>query len=264
MTDYMVVSVAEDKDDDIVPILMELEFRMSEYKGDVVFVGSLEKVRRISDENDIVLPFSSFVDNLEDLIEAVENRENMIFFDSMEGSSFLVSMHIMENSPCLTFLYIGNHERYYDQLLHASEPNVLFRLILSSDGRRIFPYPRTLERTREAIMDRLVNIDSLTANSFFRRDLPFVLVKEDVDDGIYDEVLKSAEDIGMEVRIIKEEELGGLEKGRAVLAFSSLGHSDDLSIYFGLPFWYFNAVRLPKESIKASLSITKIIERGYL
>ena len=51
MTDYMVVSVAEDKDDDIVPILMELEFRMSEYKGDVVFVGSLEKVRRISDEN---------------------------------------------------------------------------------------------------------------------------------------------------------------------------------------------------------------------
>ena len=54
------------------------------------------------------------------------------------------------------------------------------------------------------------------------------------------------------------------EKGRAVLAFSSLGHSDDLSIYFGLPFWYFNAVRLPEESIKASLSITKIIERGYL
>ena len=263
MTDYMVMAVA-DEHDAIITVLEELEFRMNDGKGDVVFVGNLDSVRRIASEHDLVLPFSAFVDRIVDLSDAIKDEEKMIFYDSGKDSSFLTSLQIMENTSCLTFLYIGNHERYYERLCFEAKPNVLFRLILSSDGKRIFPYPRSLECTRESIMDRLVNLESLTSNAFFSQDLPYVLVKEKRDDISYEDIVECAKEIGISVVVVDESELGKIGKERAVLAFSSLGHSDDFSIYFGLPFWYMNAVRLPKESITAALSITKIIERGYL
>ncbi len=263
MTDYMVLSVEDEKEADVLSILREMLFLLKDGKGNIIYVGSIGSVKSIALKEDMVLPFSSFVDNYEDLEEARRSGEAMIFFDSAEPP-FPTALHIMENTSCLTYLHIGDQEKHYGTLVLEAAPNTLAPLILASDGNRIFPYPRSLECTRELIMDMLINVDSLTSNPFFKKDAPFFLVREGRSDIDYEEIVRSADAIGIPVVLKNENEIRKGEKSRAILSFSSLGHEDDLTIYFGLPFWYINAKKMPDMALGASLSITKIIGRGYL
>ena len=240
MTDYMVLSVEDEKEADVLSILREMLFLLKDGKGNIIYVGSIGSVKSIALKEDMVLPFSSFVDNYEDLEEARRSGEAMIFFDSTEPP-FPTALHIMENTSCLTYLHIGDQEKHYDTLVLEAAPNTLAPLILASDGNRIFPYPRSLECTR-----------------------PFFLVREGRSDIDYEEIVRSADAIGIPVVLKNENEIRKGEKSRAILSFSSLGHEDDLTIYFGLPFWYINAKKMPDMALGASLSITKIIGRGYL
>lgn len=261
MTDYMVLAIDEEKEEIIDTSLAVLVAVMKESKGDIVYVGSLEKVKNAALRIGSVFPFSSIVSSFEALDEAVEEKEKMIFFDCGKRDAFSICLSIMDNRPCVSFLYFGNHEKYYTRLSLEASPNTLSRLILASDGNRLFPYPRVLECSMEAVMDTLVNVDSLTSNPFFRKDRPFILIKEKRSDVDYQEIVERAALIGIPVSLRDEGEYGPSLEARAVLSFSTLGHGDDLSVYFGLPFWYINAVRLPEKAITAGLKITRIIQR---
>lgn len=263
MTDYMVLAINEEERDFIASVFTTLSNLMKENKCNVIYVGSLEKVRPVALEEGLFLPFFSFVSSFEELDEVRGDGERMIFFDE-EGDAFSSCLHIMENTACRTFLYLGNHEKYFSRLVLEASPNLLASVILSDSGNRIFPFPRTAELTKENIIDALINVDSLTSNPFFDAEKPFILIDEKRRDIDYQWIVESAKRIGSKVVLKTREEIMGKADARAILSFSSLSHEQDLTIYFGLPFWYINAVRLPDKAISGALRITKIISRGKL
>ena len=263
MTDYMVLAINEEERDLIASVFTTLSNLMKENKCNVIYVGSLEKVRPVALEEGLVLPFFSFVSSFEELDEVRGDGERMIFFDE-EGDAFSTCLHIMENTACRTFLYLGSHEKYFSRLVLEARPNLLSSVILSDSGNCIFPFPRSVELTRENIMDALINVDSLTANPFFDTGKPFILIDEKRRDIDYQWIVESAKRIGLKVVLKTREEIEGKADARAILSFSTLSHDEDLTIYFGLPFWYINAFRLPDKAIAGALRITKIISRGNL
>ncbi len=263
MTDYMVLAIDEGNKELIASVFTTLSLLMKENKCNVIYVGSLENVRPVVLAEGLALPFFSFVYSFEELDEVRGDGERMIFFDD-ERDAFNSCLHIMENTACQTFLYLGNHEKYFSRLVLEAKPNLLSSVILSDSGNRIFPFPRSVELTRENIMDALINVDSLTANPFFDTGKPFIMIDEKRNDIDYQWIVESAKRIGLDVVLKTREEIMGKADARAILSFSSLSHEQDLTIYFGLPFWYINAVRLPDKAISGALRITKIISRGKL
>ena len=67
MTDYMVLSVEDEKEADVLSILREMLFLLKDGKENIIYVGSIGSVKSIAMKEDMALHFSSFVDNYEDL-----------------------------------------------------------------------------------------------------------------------------------------------------------------------------------------------------
>ncbi len=261
MKDYMVLTVLDENDENVSIVLKTLLDILKTDKGNIIFIGSLERARRIALKDGMALPFSALVSSYEEVLEEMAAGERVIFY-AVDQDKFARAMHIAENTPAISFLSLGSHEREYCHLKEEASPNVLECLILASDGNRIFPYPEGLECTKETIMDMLINVASLTSNSFFRQDKPFIIVRENRSDIEYEWITECSRKLSLPLMIVNEGSLIDRNEARAVLSFSDLGHSDDMKIYFGLPFFYFNAVRNPGEALLAALRITKIISRG--
>lgn len=266
MKEYLVLRVLKEEEGAVLEVMNTLLNLLKEDKGEIVYIGSLEKARSIAKKTGIALPFSSFVDNFNDLLESKDRKERFIFYnlDKSEKNGFEIATHIMDNSSCVSYLTLGDHEKYYSKLVMEALPNVLMTLVLSEDGLMIFPYPRSLEITRESLIDTLINVDSITNNPFFNQGEPFVLIKEKRSDIAYDSVMKIAEKLNMHLELSDDIRKIDKDKCRAVLTFSDNFGNGQMRLFFGLPFYYMNQKDGAKDAILHALRITKVISRGSL
>ncbi len=223
----------------------------------LVAIGDLRKYKKVADDMMSPLPFSCYVDNLDDLSSAEREGERYIFFDiesEMGEESSILSVKIASEiifnglSYAMVTCPDNSNMSLFDVLCEISSSKRAIDMLSSGSANIFMPKRSSIKEAMnsESIIDSLINIESLFVSGFFDRSKPIAISSDKSAAIKLVSVVEEVRRIAMNVLgpYTPEEAFLRARRGEFSAVFSlsgeealdALDSDDSLIVTWGLPF----------------------------